>query len=465
MTTDSQTRQLPVSSKDLCTLFSFAFGFYLGIHMLLIEELSPSWFIILPPLAGLWLMFKPSSVGRFMFAVVLSLADSWIAMPVRSNSTMLTFLTVLFIIIAFAGLVWKHRSVKLDGGEIFDRFAPGGRLALLTMYFFGIFQKINHGFLDPETSCATLMMTHFTYLPLSFTTHPVVQHIAIHGTFAVEGLILILLIKPSWRYAGVIIGLAFHLMLSLNDFQYFQPFTMMAFLLHFLFLDRDVLNRWRASTLGVFFTSNAKWRTGIVTLWASGWGIFVLSWQMGWGISPYWSWLPFALFILWFVVSFGRPKKLETDHHFFLSQNWLITILATVFFIQCFSPYVGFKTQQTVNMFSSLRTEGGISNHLIFQKPIPLFNYQNDLVTILDSNDPWLLKIRDTGNEMVALDFFNYLARNPVVMAKYVHKGQEFEHTELTPEKVSAWKLSTFANKFMVFQTVPKTGKMPCLAD
>src|SRR5690606_16939241 len=139
-------------AKGLFTLFSFAFGFYLCIHMLLIGEISPSWFMALPPLAGLWLMFKPQSVNRFIFAVALSLADSWIAMPVRSNSTMLTFVTALLIIVVFTCLVWRNRTWKIDAGDLFDRFAPGGRLALLTMYFFGIFQKINSGFLNPETS-------------------------------------------------------------------------------------------------------------------------------------------------------------------------------------------------------------------------------------------------------------------------------------------------------------------------
>ena len=48
-------------------------------------------------------------------------------------------------------------------------------------------------------------------------------------------------------------------------------------------------------------------------------------------------------------------------------------------------------------MFSNLRTEGGQSNHVILPN-VALFKYQEDLVEVLESNDPQFEKLVDSGD-------------------------------------------------------------------
>jgi hypothetical protein len=53
--------------------------------------------------------------------------------------------------------------------------------------------------------------------------------------------------------------------------------------------------------------------------------------------------------------------------------------------INFMSPYIGFKTQTSVVMYSNMRTEGGVNNHF-FMPVIPLFRFQDDLVEVISSN-------------------------------------------------------------------------------
>ena len=55
------------------------------------------------------------------------------------------------------------------------------------------------------------------------------------------------------------------------------------------------------------------------------------------------------------------------------------------------SPYLGLRTVPTFSMFSNLRTEGGITNHLFMPATaLRVASYQEDLVTILAVEDDGL---------------------------------------------------------------------------
>src|SRR5690606_24843436 len=70
---------------------------------------------------------------------------------------------------------------------------------------------------------------------------------------------------------------------------------------------------------------------------------------------------------------------------------WL-NVVGIVFFVSCALPYLGLKTAQTVNMFSNLRLEGGVNNHLIMRAlPMP-FGYLDDLVEITEASGDRVLE-------------------------------------------------------------------------
>ena len=73
---------------------------------------------------------------------------------------------------------------------------------------------------------------------------------------------------------------------------------------------------------------------------------------------------------------------------------WHLGALIPVVFLGL-TPYLGLMTTSNFSMFSNLRTEGVNSNHLLLSNnPLKIFNYQEDLVRVLnvgvntDSKDP-----------------------------------------------------------------------------
>jgi hypothetical protein len=82
-----------------------------------------------------------------------------------------------------------------------------------------------------------------------------------------------------------------------------------------------------------------------------------------------------------------------------------LNIIPLWFFLHCMSPYIGLGTGGATAMFSGLRTEGGISNHYIIRKPIPLFHYQDDVVYIDDARNPSLIAAKADGQGIVLFDF------------------------------------------------------------
>ena len=83
---------------------------------------------------------------------------------------------------------------------------------------------------------------------------------------------------------------------------------------------------------------------------------------------------------------------------------WAMLALAV---INSASPYLGFKTSTNVAMYSNMRTEGDLNNHL-FMPTLSLFDYQRDLIEIVDSNSAAISAMKTHK-------------------ARYGFEGQEFE--------------------------------------
>jgi len=82
------------------------------------------------------------------------------------------------------------------------------------------------------------------------------------------------------------------------------------------------------------------------------------------------------------------------------------------------SPYVGLRTEASFSMFSNLRTEGAVNNHL-FMPHWHLFGYEDDLVEIIrtTSRD---LEEQSRGGLLVRAAFQDFLLRA-------LDRGEDFE--------------------------------------
>merc|ERR1712113_392661 len=72
----------------------------------------------------------------------------------------------------------------------------------------------------------------------------------------------------------------------------------------------------------------------------------------------------------------------------FVDQVARITVICAV--LNGASPYLGLKTQYTWSLFSNLRVEDGVSNHLFIPASSQLFGYTGECVTVMKTNVPAL---------------------------------------------------------------------------
>ena len=103
------------------------------------------------------------------------------------------------------------------------------------MYFFGVFHKLNTGFLDPSVSCAVALWQNMPQ-PLNHLDGAAIQYLTIYGALAVELLIFLMLLLRRFRHLGILIGVGFHMLLALSGYAMYAPFSMLSVALHCLFL-------------------------------------------------------------------------------------------------------------------------------------------------------------------------------------------------------------------------------------
>jgi hypothetical protein len=135
-------------------------------------------------------------------------------------------------------------------------------------------------------------------------------------------------------------------------------------------------------------------------------------------------------------------------------------------------------------MFSNLRTETGISNHLVIRHPLGGWTSEDHMVQVLDTTDPFLGRIRDLNDgdrewhiPEVLLRRRAFESQDPgfTVVYKTLNGSIEFaskseEVRSLLIEK--GWEenakvfsgVSWLERKFLDFRAIPLDGKpIPCL--
>ena len=456
------------------TLFRF-FAIMFGIYLLSRAFYANHYWNdehVLTYLAGLIVMAVPSPV-TIAGAALVNLYDAWQVMPVNSNSFALMFIFQVCMICAFVWLLIKERGANIDSALFYRHIAPAGRLLLLTMYFFGIFHKINEDFLNPESSCAVRLLDDFIFFPEWLIATDSMRYGAIYATFIIEGAVMIMLLFSRTRYYAVVVGMLFHLFIAFNFYEFYLTFSLLSFLLHVMFLGPQCVKRWQASRL-----------RAIITAPPGKWGALSAAFVMiGLYFAAVWAYvttddityiyaicLPLYCLMCLFVIIYDRPVVNETtpdesSRHYFFSPNYLVAALPVLFFLSCFSPYVGFKNQQNLNMFANLRTEEGESNHLIWRKPIALFPYLNDSVRIISTSDGSLrYYTRKETRRMSQIRFKGWLVRErPQKEIVYEINGERFVYSgTLTPQQEEEYRMPYLMYKLMAFKPILLKRPVPC---
>lgn len=371
------------------------------------------------------------------------------------------------IMLSFTYLAISRRSLKVTTTEMFDLFSPVGRWLMIIMYFYGTFHKINPGFMSLASSCAIPFMQEIPLIA-RLATQEWLQYAAIYGTLIFEGVAMLLLLSTRTKYLGMLLGMSFHFMIGISNFGTLAHFSAFALALHTLFVPSGFGQRiYNDRLLPVLAKTDARFKAITIAVVA-----MQITFAMHLAITRngYLVNILFAIFATMLIVLIFRHGTVRAgDAPYRLKSAFLpLNLIPVWFFLHCLSPYVGLGTGGVLAMFSGLRTEGGISNHYLIQKPIPIFSYQDTIVYVEDAQNGSLVEAARDNQGILMFDFHRHFSiREPLALPVRLRVGDNV-YAITSPDDLSAFaaeyfkKQSWFEQKYLSFRLVDEPYPNQC---
>jgi len=175
-------------------------------------------------------------------------------------------------------------------------------------------------------------------------------------------------------------------------------------------------------------------------------------------------WMVYGLVLIALVASTMRREAagLQPIPRPFALRYASLAILPLLMFFNGLAPYLGLKTEGSYSMFSNLRTEGGMSNHLIVRETLPLAGYQDDLVAIVHSSDRKLQRYADQGYVLPYFEFRSYVSRRPDIAVTYLRHGVQRSITRIGDDPELSRPVSLIQRKLLAFKPVDMRPAVRC---
>jgi hypothetical protein len=402
---------------------------------------------------------QPRSLLLLLAMMAGRLADYAASMPVASNNFTMSAFAALALLFgaAYVALV----DGRVSRVRLSQAFVPVARDLLLLMYFYGVFHKLNADFVNPSVSCAVAIYKPLA-VPFALQNWIFGQYLAIYSTFVIESLAIVLLLSRRWKYWGFVIGMPFHLIIGVSGYAFYMDFSLLCLSLYALFLPPEYFRRLNQTLvslgLGRLSLRMLLLGLGMVSFVA----ILSLGRMLGTPrLVSQDAMLAFALLggafyvsILWFC------PIVSTEESSVRYLSPVLAILPLLFLVNGMSPYIGFKTESSIAMFSNLRTEGGRSNHFLFRKLPYLFSYQNQLVTLVASSAPELRQYIGPNRQLVQFELGRMLAEHRDAGISFVSNGRLVDH--LDPVDNVYANSNWFLRQLLIFKPVDWTEPKPC---
>ena len=451
-----------------CVLWAIATLFHMAQSRIYTSQLH----YVLLTLAAIALILKPFSIFRLLTLIVLQLYEVLFTLPNISNHWVFTTFVNLTIIQALLYLVIKKGTFQVSRANFIRTFAPIVRIELLLLYFFVVLHKLNWAFLLPASSCAVILYKA-QHLEALLPDSTILTTANIYLTLFIETLIPLLLVFRKTRNAGLLIGLCFHCVIAFNSYNGFYDFSSMVFAIYFLFTSYSFSNavrsvykkgveRWYGmkGRFMLFSLTNLLIWLGFFT--ASMAVLWLTSKEFGdysqalWGIYSF-------LFILIFILSLGR-KYSKKYPPVFTIKNSVFILFPILVFLNGISPYIGLKTESSFAMFSNLRTEGGVTNHLFIPVSAQIFDFQKNMVEVVASSDPELQQSATEGKLLTFFQFKNRVATAKPARVTYIRAGQRHTFTLATApaDDELLHRSPLVLRKLLRFRMINKVDPQPC---
>lgn len=490
------TREHHTIEWDRWSLFTGLWGWALLMHQATFDrwQYSPlGW-----ALCGLavCLALNPRSPALLAATVLVNTAYAYQCLPDTANHLVFEGLVCLGWSLTLA----VHVARRLTSGERWAALARGWRaahplepsrkplgLALLLVYWISVLHKLNVDFVDPDTSCAAYMYRRVAEALPFFPKTSWAEHASIWGTLLAEAALPVLLLwRRTWQ-VGLVAALSFHLMLGFDPTPGIYSFTGLLFALFVLVLP------------GVFIETACARIAALVArvgarrlLLARGACMLVLGSFLAYGATRHdrWAFQPtFVFFLVWaalviagYLVTLfalpeappqaaaaapdtemaGMPPAAARTRS--VAPAWLWALPGVVL-LNGLSPYLGLRTQLSFSMFSNLRTEGGISNHLFMPRLLSLGHYQEDLVEILATDDPDLARYPEKQLLLPYFEFRRVVSGLDDVSVTYLRNGAQHTFSCMAGrcnDAELAQPYSGLISRLLYFRPVDKGPHMLC---
>lgn len=444
-------------------VFASVYCLYTVFDIFFINErfgFNPASFLI----SGLsmWLIWTGASYALALLAL-FSVIGILAVLPSSSNHLfMAMFLHAGVLIAALKGILHGGNRLQVNS-VIYANIAPFGRVLLLVMYFWGTFHKLNTQFLDAGLSYATLLLHYFPFLPASFADNSALQGAAIYGTLAIEAAALVMLAFCNGkRHFAFILCVLFHLLISVNLFRNFIPFSMLTLILCTFYIHPFTIvgMRRQAFWVGVLML---RWRMIAAAVAIAVLAVAALFSKMDAGVVVgilFWIWMPVAALVLGLAIVCFLSYQHRRSWLHFVAPGLSLNVLVAVFFINCAAPYIGLKNGQSLDMFSNLITENGQSNHLIVRRPVYLFPYLDNTVNIIETSHPDLAGVLDPSIEVSWFIVQYHMARRPDEMIVYEQGGLRHSYLDgIPPDLADEWRKPVWLYKLLNFDPVVREGR------
>jgi hypothetical protein len=266
----------------------------------------------------------------------------------------------------------------------------------------------------------------------------------------------VLLLFRRTRHAGVVVGAVFHWWLAIHPRDGFYNFSSMLLAAFYLFaVDTIVARTGRAS---------ARWLPRISRAFLAIVALIVVAESSGLAAragapDPFlWLWVVYGVLLIGGFVAVIRARDAETPTRALFQLRPATAVLPILVVLNGVSPYVGLKTETSWAMFSNLRTEGGQSNHWLVPAGMQLFDYQQDLVELVEVSDPGLQAVARTG---ASIPYFE-LRVKPWMAVTYRQDGVERRFDAVTEDpryREVPWVL----RKLLAFRPVTPSARQGCV--
>lgn len=413
-------------------------------------------------LAAVWLIFKPSSLSRFILLIFLQIAQEILILPEKHNHWLFVTIVNMTILSAFVIQVIKEKTVRSINTHLFlKRFTPFVCLELIILYFFAVFHKLNYDYFDPDVSCGSFFYqtqsTRFSFLPGSC----ILEVVTIYATIFFEVLIPLLLLNSRSRNLGILVALLFHGIIGFNPTSEFWNFSSVVYAILVLFAPADFASRCFVKKYPI---SRTVALISLIVAIAISVIIKNPQFEVGFGLA---LWALYMVSCIALFIHFLRGSRLQVEENKYKEQlfqfhSLFLFIFPLFLFFNGMSPYLGLKTESSFAMFSNLRTEGGRSNHMLMSNSWQMFDFQKDLVEIKSSSDSYLNGLVEKKLLLTYFDFHKYAQAHPEMSATYMRNSQLYDLAIVRETEEFKKQPPWYQRTFLVFRPVSTDSKTSC---